>query len=96
MSIIGGGWVRTATRKPGDWPQDGIFIGAYPPDKHPSTNILIDGVYVHDIREPNADAHSDCIHFTAGVNVVIRNSRFRDCDGVMVRAIPPFRGVEDR
>jgi chitodextrinase len=80
VSIIGGEVGPNRNPETGDWPQDGIFIGAYPPDKHPPTNILIDGVYVHDIREPNADAHSDCIQFTAGVNVVIRNSRFRNCE----------------
>jgi chitodextrinase len=80
VSIIGGEVGPNRNTETGDWPQDGIFIGAYPPDKHPPTNILIDGVYVHDIREPNADAHSDCIQFTAGVNVVIRNSRFRNCE----------------
>jgi hypothetical protein len=80
VSIIGGEVGPNRNPETGDWPQDGIFIGAYPPDKHPPTNVLIDGVYVHDIREPNADAHSDCIQFTAGVNVVIRNSRFRNCE----------------
>ena len=80
VRIIGGEVGPNRNTETGDWPQDGIFIGAYPPDKHPPTNILIDGVYVHDVREPNADAHSDCIQFTAGVNVVIRNSRFRNCE----------------
>ena len=80
VRIIGGEVGPNRNPETGDWPQDGIFIGAYPPDKHPPTNILIDGVYVHDIREPNADAHSDCIQFTAGINVVIRNSRFRNCE----------------
>jgi hypothetical protein len=64
----------------GDWPQDGIYVGAYPPDTHVPTNIVFDGLDVHDIREPSADAHSDCIQFTAGVNVTIRNSRFRNCE----------------
>jgi hypothetical protein len=64
----------------GDWPQDGIYVGAYPPDKHVPTNIVFDNLNVHDIREPNADAHSDCVQFTAGVNVTVRNSRFEDCE----------------
>jgi hypothetical protein len=60
--------------------QDGIYVGAYPPDQHVPANIVLDGVYVHDIREPTASAHSDCIQFTAGVNVVVRNSRFENCE----------------
>ena len=80
VRVIGGEVGPNRNRATGDHPQDGIFIGAYPPDKHPPTNILLDGVYVHDVTEPDSDAHSDCIQFTAGVNVVIRNSRFRNCE----------------
>jgi len=60
--------------------QDGIYVGAYPPDVHVPTDIVFDGLRVHDVREPTADAHSDCIQFTAGVDVTIRNSRFIDCE----------------
>jgi hypothetical protein len=80
VRVIGGEVGPNRNRSTGDHPQDGIFIGAYPPDKHPPTDILLDGVYVHDITEPDSKAHSDCIQFTAGVNVVIRNSRFRNCE----------------
>jgi hypothetical protein len=64
----------------GDWPQDGIFVGTYPSDSHTPTDIVFDGLDVHDVREPFAEAHSDCVQFTAGIDVTIRNSRFRDCE----------------
>jgi hypothetical protein len=64
----------------GDWPQDGIFIGAYPADTHVPTNIVLDGVNVHDVLKPSSTAHSDCVQFTAGINVTIRNSRFENCE----------------
>ena len=88
VKIIGGEVGPNRNPKNGDHPQDGIFIGAYPPDKHPPTNVLIDGVNVHDVTEPDSEAHSDCIQFTAGVNVVIRNSRFRNCEhaDMMIKA----------
>ena len=44
------------------------------------TDILLDGVYIHDVtRSGNPDAHSECIQFTAGIRVAIRNSRFVNC-----------------
>jgi hypothetical protein len=65
----------------GEWAgQDGIFVGEYPPDEHAPANIVFDRVYVHDIRKSSDSAHSDCIQFTAGINVTIRNSRFRNCE----------------
>jgi hypothetical protein len=60
--------------------QDGGFIGAYPTDQHVPTDLLFDGVHVVGIRKSEPEAHSDCIQFTAGVNVTIRNSRFQDCE----------------
>ena len=72
----------------GDWPQDGIYVGTYPNDARDVTDILFDGVYVHDVREPTSDAHSDCVQFTAGIDVIIRNSRFEDCEhaDLMIKA----------
>jgi chitodextrinase len=72
----------------GDWPQDGIFVGTYPQDARDVTDILFDDVYVHDVTEPTSDAHSDCVQFTAGIDVIIRNSRFEDCEhaDLMIKA----------
>ena len=45
------------------------------------TNLLIDGLFIHDVTRvaPEPSAHTECIQFTAGRNVVIRNSWFTDC-----------------
>ena len=40
------------------------------------TNILIDGVYFHDIVRTNPAAHTECLQIMAGNGIVIRNSRF--------------------
>jgi hypothetical protein len=65
----------------GEWAgQDGVYVGAYPPDKHPPSNLLFERVHVSNVRKSAPEAHSDCMQFTAGVNVTIRNSRFQDCE----------------
>jgi hypothetical protein len=65
----------------GEWAsQDGVYVGAYPTDEHVPTDLLFERVHVVGIRKSDPDAHSDCIQFTAGVNVAIRNSRFEDCE----------------
>ena len=48
-------------------------------DGRPPTNILIDGVYFHDIQRESPDDHIECLQFGAGENVVIQNSRFVRC-----------------
>jgi hypothetical protein len=82
VRIIGGsvGPNSGAPSNSGRWPQDGGFIGAWPVDVHPPRDILIRGVAIRNIREPNEDAHSDCIQFTAGVDVRIIGNRFRSCE----------------
>jgi hypothetical protein len=80
VRVLGGRVGPNRNRATGHWPDDGIFIGAYPPDEHPPRNIVLDRLYVHDITEPDSAAHSDCVQFTAGVNVTIRRSRFRRCE----------------
>jgi hypothetical protein len=80
VSFIGGEVGPNRNPDTGDWPQDGIFIGTYPADVHPASHLVIEDVYIHDVREPNADAHSDCIQFTAGIDVTIRNNRFLNCE----------------
>lgn len=82
VRVIGGtvGPNRGAPSNTGAWPQDGVYIGAWPVDEHPPRNIVIRGVTIRDIRKPNDAAHSDCIQFTAGVNVRIIGNRFRGCE----------------
>jgi hypothetical protein len=53
------------------------------------TNILIDGVDFHDwTRNSDPSAHIECLQFGAGVNVTIRNSKFRNCatQGLFLRS----------
>lgn len=59
-------------------PQDGMIVNDFGEGRHPS-NIVLDGVTFHDITRPTPDSHSDCLQFTSGVNVTIRNSRFYNC-----------------
>jgi hypothetical protein len=50
-----------------------------------STNVLIDGATFHDYRfdescfTGGADCHWECMYINAGVNVTVRNSKFRNC-----------------
>lgn len=44
------------------------------------TNVLIDGVYIHDYRKPTPGAHTQCIFIVGGNGITIRNSRFARCD----------------
>ena len=77
ISVLGGE-VRSTTPTTTFWPmvteQEGSGTG-------PPTNILFDGVFVHDWIDvdPNQSNHVDCIQFGAGVNVTIRDSRFWHC-----------------
>ena len=82
VRVIGGtvGPNSGAPSDSGRWPQDGVNINAWPEDRRPPRNIVIKGVYIHDVREPSGEAHSDCIQVTAGVNVRILRNRFRNCE----------------
>jgi hypothetical protein len=80
LLIIGGSVGPNYDRALGSrGPEDGGFIGAWPTDRHLPTDILIQGVRFRKITRPTSSAHSDCVQFTAGVRVVIRNSRFQRC-----------------
>ena len=50
----------------------------------PPTGIVIDGVHFHDIVKVAPEAHTECLQFTAGVDVTIRNSRFERCTHTMI------------
>ena len=60
---------------------DGLQVKMSAVDPHVEpTNLLIDGLFIHDVtRVAEPSAHTECIQFTAGRNVVIRNSWFTDC-----------------
>jgi hypothetical protein len=53
----------------------------------PPSRILFDGVRFHDFVKTDPDAHTECLQFTAGVDVTIRNSRFLRCSdhGILVK-----------
>ena len=73
VSLIGGE-IRNADSR------DGLQVKMAGGGAHEPTNLLIDGVYIHDItRVSDPTAHTECIQFTAGRNVTIRNSRFVAC-----------------
>lgn len=56
------------------------------------TDILIDGIYMHDLtRNEDPSHHTDCIQAGAGERVIVRNSIFNNCatQGIFLR---PFAG----
>ena len=44
------------------------------------TNILIDGVAFHDVSQTDGHTHVECLLVTSVVGLVIRNSRFWNCE----------------
>jgi hypothetical protein len=54
------------------------IVGATTPT--PPRNVLFDGVLFHDWRRSKPEVHTECLQIGAGDGVVIRNSRFRNCD----------------
>jgi len=78
VQVIGGG--VGPNRKPdGTGGEDGIFIGAYPPDADVPTDVLIDGVWIHDIQHLRDTDHSDCVQTTGAARVTIVRSRLENC-----------------
>jgi hypothetical protein len=73
ISIRGGEVGPWTTNSGGEDPQVQAASG-YPP-----VNILIEGVYFHDIQKGSPSDHTECLQFGAGQNVVIRNNRFVRC-----------------
>jgi len=43
-------------------------------------NIVIDGMTIHDYRQTDGSSHVDCLHVLAVEGMVVRNSRFRNCE----------------
>jgi hypothetical protein len=46
----------------------------------PPRDILVDGVDFHDWTRSGSGVHTECLQIGAGDRVVVRNSRFRNCD----------------
>jgi hypothetical protein len=44
------------------------------------SDVLIDDVTFHDWTRDDRDSHVDCLHVMAADDLVIRNSRFRNCE----------------
>ena len=78
VQVIGG--EVGPNRKPdGTGGEDGIFIGAYPPDADVPRDVLIDGVWIHDIQHLRDTDHSDCVQTTGAARVTIARSRLENC-----------------
>ena len=76
ISIIGGQVGPWDSSPAGEDPQ----IKALSETESPPTNILISGVYFHDItKNAYPDYHTDCLQFLSGQHVVIRNNVFARC-----------------
>jgi hypothetical protein len=54
-------------------------IGSWPPGTE-NRNIVIDGVRFHDITRTNSSVHIECLLVGGVDGLVIRNSRFENCD----------------
>ena len=76
ISIIGGQVGPWDSSPAGEDPQ----IKAASPTTSPPTDILISGVYFHDITKNSyPDYHTDCLQFLSGKHVVIRGNTFARC-----------------
>lgn len=53
-----------------------------------SSNITIDGIYLHDIRRTCGSTHTDCIQFLGVDGGVIKNSRIQNCPTTGIIARP--------
>lgn len=49
-------------------------------DPNPPRDILVDGVLFHDWTRSNDSVHTECLQVGGGDGIVVRNSRFRNCD----------------
>ncbi len=65
---------------------DGIQV-SYVSGSPPSSQITIDGIYLHDVRRTCGTTHTDCIQFLGIQSSVIENSRIENCPttGIMAR-----------
>jgi hypothetical protein len=74
-------------------PNDGIHLNN---GSGPNTDIVIDGLYMHDLtRTRDASAHDDCIQAGDVTFFTIRNSRFVNC-GTQGIFLNPFAGGQTK
>lgn len=73
VSVLGG-----AVYSPTPVASDPLVTSA---NGHVPTNVLIDGVSFHDFVDvgPGQYHHIECLQIGSGINLTIRNSRFRNC-----------------
>jgi hypothetical protein len=70
-------------------PNDGIHMNN---GGGPNTNIVIDGLFMHDLTINNdTTSHDDCIQTGDVTNLTIRNSRFQNC-GTQGVFLNPYNG----
>jgi hypothetical protein len=70
ISVVGGSVGGTMDTHP--------QFASWPLNTH-IENILVDGVYFHDIRRSNDSVHGECLQIAGGVGVTVRNSTFVNC-----------------
>jgi hypothetical protein len=76
VRVIGGSVGPWDSDELGEDPQIGDWDRGSPQPRR----VLIQGVVFRDLtRRENPDAHTDCLQFTGGVDVIIRGNRFRGC-----------------
>jgi hypothetical protein len=50
------------------------------PDNVEPRNITVDGVFFHDYTRKDPISHLECLQFGAGSGIIVRNSRFKNCN----------------
>ncbi len=89
VSFIGGD--AGPSYAPGDSPHPWISFGEGKENKEP-TRVLIDGVYIHDMRVGSPTDHGECIFIVGGDGITIRNSKFVRCDIFAIYGGTPWFG----
>jgi hypothetical protein len=80
VRIVGGNWGPCSTPADGSCNSKIDMLSPGDPGV-PTSNIVIDGITIHDIISTNHGLyHTECLFLRAGTNVTIRNSKFYNCD----------------
>ncbi len=53
-------------------------------DAKVATNVLFDGVTIHDYRMTDGSSHVDCLHVFGANGLTVRNSRFQNCEAFAI------------
>lgn len=66
------------------------FDGGYP------SQVTVDGATFHDSTRSGSGVHTECLQIIAGSDIVVRNSRFTNCDGTSDIAVAADMGPTSR